>query len=41
VVVLDAANFPDNGSFNDGGRGAMSDISTPLKAILDKHFKLP
>lgn len=41
VVVLDAANFPDNGSFNDGGRGAMSDISTPLRQILDKHFKLP
>ncbi|HSN55218.1 MAG TPA: helix-hairpin-helix domain-containing protein [Candidatus Sulfomarinibacteraceae bacterium] len=41
VEVLDAANFPDDGSFNDGGRGAMSDISTPTRQILDRHFKLP
>jgi hypothetical protein len=41
VEVIDAANFPDDGSFNDGGRGAMSYVTTPLKQILDRHFKLP
>ena len=41
IEVQKPAEFPSDGSFNDRGRNVMSQVTTPLRKILERYFRLP
>jgi hypothetical protein len=41
IEILDTANFPNPGTYNDGGIGAISGVQTVNQARVDSVFPVP